>query len=81
MREEIEQLLQQPVAHYLEISQTTVSELYLDQFRSNVQEVREKAIQEVNEYFEGVNQALSDEIDTKSLQTILEQLQKMVADE
>jgi small GTP-binding protein len=75
--EEIEVTLQQPVSDYLEDNKQLLKAIYEEDFTKGVLELKNKALKEVNEYFDGIKLALSENIDVEELREIVGLLEKM----
>ncbi|GAX91222.1 dynamin family protein [Effusibacillus lacus] len=67
MREEIEKLLQEPVAAYLEEGSRILRDQYLAAFHTVVAETKQQLIDEATEYAKGLLAALSQNVDMEAL--------------
>jgi predicted GTPase len=70
MSQEIEDSLQLPVTNYIEEQKGRLAEFYLQEFTLYMDELKVKCSQEIGEYFEGIKQALSEEVNIEKLLTI-----------
>ncbi|MFS0863320.1 dynamin family protein [Fredinandcohnia sp. 179-A 10B2 NHS] len=68
MLDAIEVLLQSPVDTYLKEKQVFLQESYSTEVSQSVGFLKEKALHEVNEFFDGATKFLSEDIDTQSLE-------------
>ncbi len=79
--EEIELKLQQPVTDYLEENKLSLNAIYKEDFLQGVEELKTRVFKEVNEYFDGIKQALSENINVEELREIVSLLEKMVEED
>lgn len=77
MSDQLEKLLVEPVEAYLDENKLRIQKHYQEEFMVGFEKIKDKAIQEVLEYFEGIKQALSDEVDIEQLQTVRKILVEM----
>ncbi|MCH1627346.1 dynamin family protein [Ferdinandcohnia quinoae] len=78
MLAEIEGLLQEPVDFYLEENKKFIQDTYRIQFRDTVNMLQEKAIREVNDYFEGVMKILTEDVNIDYLENVKNQLSTII---
>ncbi|WP_235848426.1 dynamin family protein [Litchfieldia alkalitelluris] len=77
MSDKIYELLQEPVAHYLEENKLKLEEFYHKQFTNYTELTKIRMNQEVTDYYSGMKEVLSDHLDIESLEKIKESLLKM----
>ncbi|WP_456278631.1 dynamin family protein [Bacillus sp. AK128] len=78
LREELDQLLQEPVSNYLEGQLKGMSTYYVDIFMDQISKWEQHSITEVNHYFEGLFDVMSDKMDVEELRTIEKQVSHMI---
>ncbi|MFT4414152.1 dynamin family protein [Fredinandcohnia humi] len=74
MLEEFVALLQESVSNYIEENKTILQGLYEKQFSHALNSIQNKALQEIDEYYDGVTKILSENIDITKLEGIQEML-------
>ncbi|HEU4963225.1 MAG TPA: dynamin family protein [Bacilli bacterium] len=79
MQEKLEQLLQAPVAAYLEQAGKKLRDEYMQAFETTVAQVKEEAVAQVEEYFAGLLEALSAKVDVDKLEQVRGQLDELAA--
>ena len=78
MSEQIETTLEGPVSLYLEQNASLLETTYLKQFSEAVENLKGKVGLEVEEYYEGILQALTEQVDMRSLEEKQVKLEQMV---
>ncbi|MBM7661354.1 small GTP-binding protein [Bacillus mesophilus] len=78
LRDELEELLQKPVSDYLEGYFSDLSAYYLEIFMSQTGKWEQHATIEVNHYFEGLFDVMSDKMDVQELRRIEDQVSHMI---
>jgi len=73
----IQSILQEPVSEYLDEHKGILLSFYSEEFRSSVETVKEKLITEVAEYYQGIKQALSEEVNIEEMEDLYSQLLAM----
>ena len=75
--QELENNLQAPISAYLEQNKLYLQDVYLKDFSKAVDALKERVLQEINEYFEGSILALSENVDVDALEKIAVSLAQM----
>lgn len=70
MRDELEKLLQDPVAEYILSNEEELVEYYSSNFSNQLQDWKKRADVEVENYFDGMLEVLSEKIDLEQLKAI-----------
>ncbi|WP_246942017.1 dynamin family protein [Bacillus pinisoli] len=78
LRDELETLLQDPVSHYLNSMQSELTTYYLEIFMNQTLKWEQHSAQEVNHYFEGLYDVMSDKMDIDKLKSIESQVSHMI---
>jgi small GTP-binding protein len=81
VRDELETLLQEPVSNYIEQRLEEMTKYYLQVLTSQIDDWKDHANSEVNHYFEGLFDVMSDKIDINELRRIESQVSDMVKDD
>ncbi|MFC4322730.1 dynamin family protein [Litchfieldia salsa] len=77
MSDEIDSILQSPVTVYLEEQKERLIYFYSHEFYIYIEELRVKSLKEIDEYFVGIKQALSEEVNVEKLIAIQNLLFKL----
>ncbi|WP_449536674.1 dynamin family protein [Ferdinandcohnia sp. Marseille-Q9671] len=77
MHDELVDLLDAPVVSYIEQNQSLLVEFYNMELTKGLQALKENALQETLEYFEGVTKILSEDIDIANLEMVSQTLSNM----
>ncbi|UOF91073.1 dynamin family protein [Fodinisporobacter ferrooxydans] len=77
MRDELEQLLQEPVETLLKKNREILKQVHLDAWHDQLAAVRVELTKQINAYYEGLRSVLTAAIDLKQLQIALRQAQEL----
>lgn len=70
MQDELESLLDAPIDFYLEENKANLVDFYKQEFTKGMETLQDNALQEIEEYFDGVTKILSEDIDIASLEHV-----------
>ncbi|MBM6619309.1 dynamin family protein [Bacillus suaedaesalsae] len=78
MRDELEKLLQEPVSSYLMNNEENMAEYYASNFIRQLEDWKERAEVEMENYFDGMLEVLSEKIDVEQLKKIEANVTEMI---